>query len=412
MGRKLRGASLRAKKRGEETAKEMVETKAHGVETQMITEQTDEQLFVLDTTAVPVASESLRSAKKRKIHTNSSKEKQQIQKLIETHAPAALQQLAAQVAKTSKRAQRKGVVEPKLDLWQNENKDDTKKMARKPGLATTLSANVSGIKLSSHSIVKPAAALKRAAPAVALDVARAGQSYNPDQKQHDKVIRDAVDIEVRRQKAEDYKATPISAGMSAETRAFILGDSSDEESDIEDNGSDSEQPLEKKREKLTKAQRNKQKRVRAEKSELEQRKRQKKLQASVGEAKTITKKIRVEEVATIERKQKVDQLKIDSTRVKGTDIFAQLTQENPIGAPTFPVALPSELLKAKSGGGGGLRTLKPKGSLVTDRISSLMDRDMAPKKQLKQRKRTEGKRRKQKVRGKGFEATKEGQILG
>jgi nucleolar protein 53 len=63
---------------------------------------------------------------------------------------------------------------------------------------------------------------------------------------------------------------------------------------------------------------------------------------------------------------------------------------------------------------GSLRTIRPKGSLVTDRMASFLDRDMAPKKQLKRKQRVQGKLRKSKikVRGKGFEASKEGHILG
>ena len=82
-----------------------------------------------------------------------------------------------------------------------------------------------------------------------------------------------------------------------------------------------------------------------------------------------------------------------------------MANEIPIDAPTYPVALTSEL---KS---GSLRTIKPKGSLVTDRMASFQDRDMAAKKQTKRKRRAQGKRRKLKlkVRGKGYA---EGGILG
>ena len=76
--------------------------------------------------------------------------------------------------------------------------------------------------------------------------------------------------------------------------------------------------------------------------------------------------------------------------------WKQLAEENPRYAPTYPVALSNEL---QSTGGTSLRRIKPKGNLVTDRMLSLMDRGMASKKQLKLKKRVEGKRRKVKVRG-------------
>jgi len=49
MGRKLKGARLRAHKRGKEHVTEMTETKADQVETQAVTDRSNEELFVIDT---------------------------------------------------------------------------------------------------------------------------------------------------------------------------------------------------------------------------------------------------------------------------------------------------------------------------------------------------------------------------
>ena len=163
--------------------------------------------------------------------------------------------------------------------------------------------------------------------------------------------------------------------------------------------------MEKKKEKLTRAQRNRQKRIREELKQIAEQKREKKFQKSVGEAKTISKQLRKLEAKQRERNEKLRKLKEDSERTKGKDVYQQMANEIPIDAPTYPVALTSEL---KS---GSLRTIKPKGSLVTDRMASFQDRDMAAKKQTKRKRRAQGKRRKLKlkVRGKGYA---EGGILG
>jgi nucleolar protein 53 len=141
--------------------------------------------------------------------------------------------------------------------------------------------------------------------------------------------------------------------------------------------------------------------------EIQERKRQKTVLNAAGQSKAIARKLTKEEQATKERNEQLKKLKNENQRVKGKDVYQQLADINPRFAPTYPVALPSELKQ------GSLRAIKPKGSLITDRMMSLMDRDMAAKKQLKKKMRVEGKRRhKVKVRGKGYEATIEGDVLG
>jgi nucleolar protein 53 len=166
--------------------------------------------------------------------------------------------------------------------------------------------------------------------------------------------------------------------------------------------------MEKKKDKMTRAQRNRQKRVRGEQKEILERKREKKFQNSIGESKTVSKKLRKEEIEQREKVDALKKLKVESERTKGKNVYQQLAAENPIHAPTYPVALSSELEK------GSLRTIRPKGSLVTDRMASFFDRDMAPKKALKRKQRVQGKLRKAKIkiRGKGFQASKEGDIKG
>jgi hypothetical protein len=74
-----------------------------------------------------------------------------------------------------------------------------------------------------------AAAPAKKHPQVAIDVAQSGQSYHPDPHEHQNVIGEALALELRRQEAEEYKNTPITTGMSAETRALLMGDDHDDD---------------------------------------------------------------------------------------------------------------------------------------------------------------------------------------
>jgi len=223
-------------------------------------------------------------------------------------------------------------------------------------------------------------------------------------------------VETKRELAEKESKLSASQGMSAETRALLLGDSDteDEDSDDDDQNNENNNDLDmtnpsalKRPEKMTRAQRNRQKRIRAEEYEIRERKKQKRLRHELRGVKSVNKKLRKEEAEQKAAKEKIERLKSESERSKGKNLYQQLADENPRYAPSYPVALPGELASGTS-----LRTIKPKGSLVTDRMVSLMDRGLAVKKQLKLKQRVEGKRRKVKVRGKGYRNTKAGDILG
>lgn len=419
---------MRAKKRATVDAKEMVDTTAVVAETIHVTSKSDDQLFVLDTTAVLPSKKQMLKKKEIKIKkikgTPSAKEQAQIEKLRDTHAPEKLQALVKQGQQQKAKRSRKGAVKPNFDLWGDKKDEQQQPLAKKLKPAPPTGTAAPGIGMSLAGIrpnnrkQKTLVALQPTYQkgVVRIDVAKGGQSYNPDPQSHSKIIQDAFQVELKRKKAEEWRSAPISAGMSEETKALLLGDSSDDEDDNSDAEKDNEDggdddndgPIGKKQDKLTRAQRNKQKRVREEQREIDERKRHKKIQGQVGEAKTLGKKLRKELAEKQKQKQELEILKEAKIRVKGKDVFTHLGDENPIYAPTLPVALPSELRKR----GGSLRTMKPKGSLLTDRLTSLMDRDMAPKKALKRKMRVQGKRRKVKVRGKGFDTSKEGAILG
>jgi nucleolar protein 53 len=424
MGRRVRGAALRAAKRIKLGDQETTDTTGNYAETRDVAAKTDEELFVLDTTAVlPSKKQEEKKLQKNKDprRNPSLKEQAQIEKLLQKHSADQLKQLVATGNATARRATRKGDVQPTFDLWGQDPpslKDDPEKTrSRNLDVTPVVGSGMAGTKPSAHVeiVTRPAMPPSSKRKAVAIEVARAGQSYNPDKVLHQKVLHQAIEVEQMRQHAEMEEKAPISTGMSAETRKYLLGSDSEESDDDEDEktkeGSDiGGQQVEKIQKRLTRADRNKQKRVRAEQYEIENRKRQKKQQNAVGEAKIIVKRLSRQEIEQGKRREEAQKLKEAKERTKGTDVYHRLSLENPIHAPTFPVSLSSELKQT----GGSLRTIRPKGSLLTDRMASLADRDMIAKKQVKKKMRVEGKRRKMKikVRGKGHAESKEGEILG
>ena len=424
MGRRLRGAALRATKRIKLADQDIADATADQVETSDVAAKADDELFVLDTTAVLPSKKQLEKKEKKVIDPRSNpslKEQAQIERLVHQHSADELKQLVAAGSATSRRASRKGAVQPTFDLWGEDSptleEDSDKKRSRKLEASSAIGSGMAGIKPASHveNVTRPAMPPSSKRKAIAIEVARGGQSYNPDKVMHQKVLLEAVRVEQKRQHAEKEAKAPISTGMSAETRKYLLGSDS-EDSDVEDEeslgeGNESgDRQAEKIQKKLTRAERNKQKRVRAEQHEIQIRKRQKKQQNAVGEAKFIAKHLSREEIDQAKRREEAQKLKEAKERTKGTDVYHRVSLQNPIHAPTFPVSLSSELKQT----GGSLRTIKPKGSLLTDRMVSLADRDMIAKKQVKKKMRVEGKRRKMriKVRGKGHAESKEGEILG
>ena len=423
MGKRLRGAKLRSKKRGTEAEREIVEKHAVQVEEGAVTEKADDELFVIDTTAVVQSKKQLeKKEKKRKHQSVSAKEAAQIQKLVDTHSAKKLDAMAKKTSITSKRAPKRIKAKqsrPTHDLWADEDQNSSTILTTKTKKsAPMVSSGPRGIVPSRHVNIVTTRALpaqtakhnKDMLP-VPVDLAKSGQSYNPDRKEHKMTIREALAVETKREKAEKEAKQSASQGMSAETRALLLGDTDteDEEDSDDEVESDSEamEMTKKRPEKMTRAQRNKQKRIRAEQYEIKERKRQKQLQHELRGVKSVNRKINKEELERKAAKEKIEQLKRESERSKGKDVYQQLADENPRYAPTYPVALPGELKTGTS-----LRRIKPKGSLVTDRMVSMMDRGMTAKKQLKLKMRVEGKRRKVKVRGKAKWNTREGDILG
>ena len=226
-----------------------------------------------------------------------------------------------------------------------------------------------------------------------------GQLYRPDGEQHKSVIGEAVDIELRRKEALEYIKAPISGGMNEYTKSLLVG-SSDEESSDEEEDDDAKVPFTKpvkRKEKLTRAQRNKQKRVKALRVELEEKRRAKQLLHSLQYSKKISKEIRKKEAELLTKREEINTLKKEEqSKPLGINVIEKLSKADPINAPCLPVALTEELKN------GSLRTVKPKGSLLTDRLDSMISRKLANRKNTNKKQMVHGKRRRMKG-GKGRE---------
>ena len=466
MGKRSKaGASRRQQKRAAETYKELEEVQIEQSDQQRVQSKADDELFVLDTNRNETAA-SLKAAaraknkktgeagdaassKKRK-YEPSEKDMRQIKKVLEVHGEKGAIDLAE---KGKAKLQQKRIVKrmagmakagkPTFDLWDEAPAPSSKATATATGKRTKMVAVPVGkpamggtnpvalvpkqIPLPASSIdsafdapIQPAPVISnkqlkarryaqaKAKPQLAVEIAHPGQSYHPDREQHQDAIGEALSIEIRRNEAEEYKSKPISEGISAFTKEFIMGsdDSEEEESSDEEEeeaGGESagavNMKLIKKKGKLTRAQRNKQKRVKAEETALKERRLRKQFMHQINEAHIHNKAVKQTEKEQAERQLELTKLRNEKRKQPlGKDVWGTTSQKDPIRAPSLPVALTEELGRGGKNGGGGLRTVTPKGSLVTDRLESMVSRNMIQKKRDGGRRIVQGKRR-PKVKG-------------
>ena len=465
MGKK-RGAVIRAKKRADEAAEELLNQTIENKESAQYEAKSNEELFTIDKTADVATALASQKTKKRSLRESSSSstsststltlkqgkknrisemDERKIHEMLKKHSKEAIIDLAnanEERMKQRKRMKRTaGTAKANFDLWgdgdnhNNKNSGSTNKrqpsgkvngggtkiipvkvgIASAAGTAPIIFKEVSKASLR-KDIQQPAAIsnkeLKRkerekemARKTVQIELAQPGQSYRPDEEQHQDVIGEALGIELRRKEAEEYKSAPIGGGRMNQRTLSLLIHSSDEESsdddgDEEDNDDENMKSRAvslKRKEKLTRAQRNKQKRVRAMQVELEERKKAKQFLHTFQDAKKISKEIKKKEAEHIARKQEINALKEEKlSKPLGVNIIDQISKLDPINAPSLPVALTDELKD------GSLRTIKPKGSLLTDRVESMISRKMAHRKTLEKKRIVNGKRRNMKG-GKGRE---------
>ena len=450
MGKSKKGVNQRARKRADEAAALLQEAQAERAAATSVASRADADLFVVDTEGDPSAlahvpkRQRLGGEKKQRRDKNalSEKDRRQVERILRARGgegAVAMAQEGRERLDRRRGAKRvAGRARTDFDLWggdeeggdgdnnNNNNKSKKKKLAVavsgvaarggtapvqvviKTNLhkATKLSREVgaampeTATRLSNKQLKAREARRQTARPAVAVEVAHAGQSYRPDPAAHQDVIGEALAIEIRRNDAIEYRETPISQGLSEETRALLVDSDDDEESSSssseDEDGSDEggKVRLHKKRDKLTRAQRNKQRRVRAERNALEKRRAEKRMRASLSEHKKTAKEIAREEAEKAERREELRRLRAERrTEPLGRGVATKLSAIDPIRAPALPVALTEELAEQ---GGGTLRTVRPKGSLLTDRMESLVDRKMAARKTLTKKNVVQGKKRKMK----------------
>ena len=381
MGKKLQGAKLRAKKRATAALNDLQEQQADVDATRTISEAPDEALFVLDTTGEANVPHHLRptqakqDAKKFQRHGGlSAKEQTLVERLRSRHKPEELQRMADQGRKMLEQQQR-GRRRPgtdktpvaNLDLWDSNNDNDNPKK------------NKATRELSQPRNKKVA---KTVEVVVQVDVAKPGQSYHPDPVAHAQILEKATAIELARERKKRERATPLSQGMSAETRALLLPDSSDDEDnddDGDDDNKDDEEtstPLLKRAAKLTKAQRNKKKRRRVEEAMEKQAKKQKSLIKQLNQVHQFKKELNRQDEA--KRQLALQQQKektLPPQSIPGKDV--EFKAMDPEHAPIVAVVLPATSTTDDANTTTSLRTLRPRGSLARDRVASWADRQVA-----------------------------------
>lgn len=437
---KRKGAAIRAKRRADAAALTLQDQKIQNEESSRFESKSNKELFVLDTTADAaliraqalkkkdrIAAQEkkkaapLRHVKQSKKHRISKMDERQIRQIMQRHSPEGIRDLAAsnQVRVEQRRRSKRiaGSAKTSFDLWA-EATDVTKEKGTKimpftsgvkssagtapiefkPVSRSALRKDIQQPAKVSNKLMKTREVFKKnATSSIQVELAQPGQSYRPDEEQHQDVIGEALGIELRRKEALDYRAAPLGGGaMSDETLAILARSSDDESSDDggEDDNHGGPTAILKRKEKMTRSQRNKQKRVKAEQTILKKRKRAKQLLAAVNDSKIIAKAVKREEATLRARREEINVLK-DEKRSQpiGSNVIANLSKLDPINVPSLPVALTEEL----ESNGGGLRSVKPKGSLLTDRMESMVSRKMANRKKAYKKNVVEGKRRK--VRG-------------
>lgn len=367
------------------------------VEKGAVQSKSDDVLFTLDNEGNSSQrgkslSNEEKEAKRRRKEKISDNDRLKIQKLIRANKPEKLARM------TQKKRKRKAAM---FDLWAANPKMRTVvKMSDGPspgGLAPVVIVqdDMNAIKLSKSTMKARKAAKSNARAAVAVEMALPGQSYLPDTEGHQDVIGQALAIELRRKEALDYEKAPLSNGMTEATLAILLDSNDEDEESSNEEGNEADGVTEfrgkKKKDKLTRAQRNKQKRVKRDEVALQLRKKERKFLNSVNEVKKIRKTIVKDNEEKEERKGLIQKLKKEMlAKPLGVDVIDKLAEIDPLKVSSLPVALTHELEQF----GGKLRTLKPKGCLMQERIESMADRNMLFRKQTTKRHAQRNKKRK------------------
>lgn len=457
MGKRKTGALVRRKKRIKATVEEHIDEKIETGEAAKLEAKADDDLFVIDmaprggavapdkrkkkSASVSASKSTIKStksssivsekSKKSKKHRISDLDEVKIEKLIAAHSKEGVIALASR-KHTKKQVERKMSNRGKIlsnatfDLWSDDSDpSNTSKTKIVPVVSGVMSmggtAPVEFKVISKDTLRKD---IQQPGPisnklrktreifsnttkkTVPIEVAQPGQSYRPDKEQHQDVIGEALSIELRRKEALDQLKKPVGGGeMEEETKALLVHSDSDDDRSSDESEDEVEDETvgrlqnQKKKEKVTHAKRNKRKRAKAIEIELKEKKKEKKLLNSIHDAKRLTKELQQEEATQLARRMEIRSLKEEKeAEPLGVNVLEKLSSKDPLNTPALPVALTSEL----KDNGGSLRAIKPKGSLLTDRMESMINRKMANTRVVNKKNIVQGKRRKMKA-GKGRE---------
>jgi nucleolar protein 53 len=372
MGKKLQGARLRAKKRAREALEELQESQAEAA-------IVSDALFVVDrdgATPAPSSSSSsgkllAKTAKKQAQQgtTLSEHEQAKVNRLLKAHGKDKLIELAEEGRKKLEASRNPFRVSKKakadsFDLWHDDDKNDNDEAGDKLKTMDTQGEkphlNVAGIAPAHSQIKGKPNKTPPADESVPALEAIPGQSYIPDKMAHSKIIEKAAAVEIKRERAVQKRKEPLSQGLTEETKAILIqGDSDDESSSDEASLPDGPVgPIPKRAQKLTRAQRNKQKRVRVQEAELLKARKEKKLIKQIGEIPVFRKEL----------------IKLETDKTQPTTTSSDKKRKrrdyDPVDAPSIPVLAQSSV---------SLRSMQVMGSLVEDRRNSFAERGMAVK---------------------------------
>jgi len=309
----------RANKRAREAAEALQEAQAEqAAQTSLL--QEEDELFVLDSqgTSGGIAAKAVQEAKRQK----RTFQDERVAKLQAKYTPDQLTKMANE---GKKRMPKKATLlnrgikvkkEKAFDLWDAEEDQDPTN--------------------------------KKKTPKVELSV-QAGQSYRPDSAQHQVVLKQAVRVEVARQKAElDRDGSQVATGMRPETRALLFEDSSSDSSSDEEEGDAPVGTVDIQRhratEKKTRAQRNKERRHRVSLAIQKAAKKGKKMMKQVNEIPKFEKEM---------RRAQAKKAVTNTTTDAPLSLEQRISQKQPLHAPTLPVTLKVSAT---------LRTLQPVGN--------------------------------------------------
>ena len=275
------------------------------------------------------------------------------------------------------------------DMWGDAPEEDAGakkggKKSKKKGTAATTTTTTHTVSKRQTRPLKPPAAL--VVPLIAHPLP--GQSYHPDADAHQEALQQALVVEEKREAFLAQLKAPLST-MSEETKALLLSDSDseddedknkhththDDDDNEEDKTTSSFLTSRRVQGKLTKAQRNKQRRVKAAAHEAILAKEAKALTNSTARARELAKKLNKQEAHTHTKSSK--KTKNNKSKHPQPHTFTPkdlpstsitLPQDkNPLRARSLPVPLSDEL-------GGSLRLLKQKGNLASETLEGLQRR--------------------------------------